>query len=103
MPCCWRPVAHQQAVASGNRRAPSPDGRGIIPLNDYDGETPYGGEQRNATAYVVGWQTEHERIFTASDVKAAVAYRNETDRKLNLDGVPAGQLPADAGVALFER
>lgn len=90
-------------MASGNRRAPAPDGAGIIPLRDYTGTTPYIGEQRSGTAYIVGWRTDHERIFTAADVKAAVTYRNTTDRTLNLDGVPAGQLPTDAGVALFGR
>lgn len=92
MSCCWRPVAHRQIVNS-TTRAPAPEGNGVIPLASYpEGGQPHSGEHRGETVYIVGWRTEHEALFPASDAKAAVAYRNSTDRELRLDMVPAHQL-----------
>lgn len=101
--CCWRPIAHQRPL-SADRRAPSTSATGAIPLNDQpDNALPYTGEGRNETIYLVGWGTEHERLFPATDAKQAVAYRNDIDKKLRIDPVPASQLPTGAVVELLAR
>lgn len=104
MSCCWRPVAHQQLVASGMRHAPAPEGNGIIPLATHpDAQDAHVGELRNQTLYLVGWKTEHERLFLASDAKKAIAYRNETDKTLALDTVSGGQITSAAIDELLAR
>lgn len=95
MSCCWRPVAHQRPL-SANGRAPAPNSLGAIPLVGREDAAPYGGESRGETIYLVGWRTEHERLFLGVHAKDAVVYRNKTDRNLRLDPVAAGQLPAPA-------
>ncbi len=104
MSCCWRPVAHQQLIASGSRRAPAPEGNGIIPLSSYlNTSGAHTGELRNQTLYLVGWKTEHERLFLGTDAKKAIVYRNETDKTLALDTVTGGQITSTAIDELLAR
>lgn len=102
MSCCWRPVAHRQQTAG--RRAPQPDGTGVIQLTSYpDGGLPYSGPSAGQALYLVGWRSEHERLFLGTDGKAAVAYRNSIDKTLPIDRVTAQQLPTGAVQALLAQ
>ncbi len=104
MSCCWRPVAHQQLLASGMRRAPAPEGNGIVPLSSYpDARDAHTGELRYQTLYLVGWKTEHERLFLGTDAKRAIVYRNEIDKNLALDTVTGGQITSAAVDELLAR
>lgn len=91
MSCCWRPVAHR--LPSG-RRGVTLDGNGLIPIGDHE-SIRYSGPTAE-TFYLVGWGTEHERLFPASAAKEAVVYRNSVDRTLAIDPVSSTQLPASA-------
>lgn len=102
--CCWRPIAQQQSSlrADGNP-VPYRNQAGIVELQGYEGCTVrYDGPNKAATVYVVGWSTEHERAFPSHQARAAVVYRNETDRKLSIDQIQAGNLCRLAVEALWE-
>ena len=44
---------------------------------------PYNGKQRTASVYVVGLNTEYERVFVRKDNKDAIRYAKETDGVLH--------------------
>jgi hypothetical protein len=97
--CCWRPISQQIGARGGS--APRVGGNGVIPLNGYDDSTGYTDTGRNQTVYLVGWGTEHEKIFAGTDAKRAVAYRNKTNTDLVITPVQAQELPADAVAELL--
>lgn len=100
--CCWRPVAHQQPVRTDGTRRPEPDNTGLITLASYPESTKkHSGEYRAKTVYLVGYDTEHERLFRHDDAKAAVAYKNGIDRNLPFDRFVAGNMPDDAIADLY--
>lgn len=103
MSCCWRPVAQQQGVrrADGSLR-PEPSGTGVVPLTSYpDCQQPHAGQHRAKTIYLVGWKTEHEKLFRNDEAKAAVVYSNSADKKLMVDRIPASQICDQAIVDLY--
>lgn len=53
---------------------------------------PHTGDHRDERVYVVGWGTEHEKMFKASDSKRAVSYRQLTDRNLRISQINADQI-----------
>lgn len=93
--CCWRPIAQQQSTRTDGSPTPYRNGDGVVELQAYpDCTAAYTGARRSETVYIVGWRTPHERLFAAGQGRAAVVYRNETDRKLAIDQVQAGNLCA---------
>ncbi len=61
--------------------------------------TPYHGAFRSATIYVVGFQTDQERLFVRGDVAHAVEYAKQN--KLSISHLPARQFCHDAMVEFF--
>jgi hypothetical protein len=101
MSCCWKPVATQMHVISDSP-LPRVDGSGTIALASYpDSRQPHNGKHRNQVVYIVGWRTEHERLFPHSEAKAAVLYRNSIDPTLQLAPVQANQLCEAAIMDLY--
>lgn len=93
MSCCWKPASKRQNTANFGQRMPQPDGSGTIPLAAYpDCRQPHNGAHRDSTVYLVGWRTEHEKLFLDSDAKQAVIYRNGIDPTVQLTSVPASQI-----------
>lgn len=103
MSCCWRPISQQIAsMRSDGNPVPYRDASGLVAIQGYEDCTQaYTGSRKIETVYIVGWSTEHERLFPASRARDAVVYRNETDRKLSIDQVQAGNLCALAVEALW--
>ena len=101
MSCCWKPISAQMNVVSDSP-LPQVNGSGTITLASYpDGGPPHAGKHRNQVVYIVGWKTEHERLFPHSEAKAAVIYRNSIDPKMQLAPVQGNQLCEQAVVDLY--
>lgn len=84
--------------------APQLNAYGLLPLRGFeDCATPYTGNHKAASVYVVGYGTEHERLFRRTDRNAALEYQSTAspDGKLNLFQAPVTQLCADAALAVF--
>lgn len=82
--------------------------QGVIELQamadcaDSDCLAPYNGEHRNDLVYLVGWNTEHERLFR--DGKEAVAWKNHLGggkATLSNHRVLASELPGRAVRELY--
>lgn len=65
--------------------------------------TPYNGDHRFDTAYLVGWNTEHEKLFRGdrTNARRAVAYANANGR-LRTDRILLTELPLRAVRELLE-
>lgn len=101
MSCCWKPVSAQMNVISDSP-LPRVGGDGVVPLASYpDCTQPHAGKHRNQVIYIVGWKTEHERLFPHSEAKAAIIYRNSIDRTLQLAPVQGNQLCNRAVIDLY--
>ena len=73
---------------------------GVYELASHRGCTrPYNGRSRTKSVYVIGLNTEHERIFHRKDNRAAIRYAKETDEILHHIG--ADRLCHEAMEAFF--
>lgn len=82
------------------RTYPRPDETGTIMLQSVPECTEaYDGAFRKSTVFIVGYGTEHERVFKRADRNAAIAAAREN--KATLDQVIAGQLCAETVESLF--
>lgn len=76
---------------------------GVYQLGTYpDCTTPYTGEYRTQEVYVIGFRTEHERIFRRSAKAAAVAYYNSFNPPIPLWHDAAGNFCSQAMLDLLD-
>ena len=79
---------------------PQAGANGIYPLASHPECTrPYNGKSRTQSVYVVGLNTERERVFKRKDNKDAIRYAKETDEILH--HLAADTLCHEAMEALF--
>lgn len=109
MPCCGG-RSTSRATNSGLPGAPRLNQTGVIELasladcTDPDCLAPYSGVHRHATAYIVGWNTEHERLFKANEGKAAAAWASHLgDGVLKNDRIILAELSVRAVEELLAR
>lgn len=78
MPCCGKSTA--RSTFMGQVGSPRFGQTGVIELamladcDHPDCITPYNGKHRLDLAYLVGWNTEHERLFKSNEGKKAAAW-----------------------------
>lgn len=93
------PPESLKALRSGYP-GPKPNAKGMYPMAAApDCDEPYWGEFNTANVYVVGQQTELEKIFRRSQKREASAYARQHD--LEIRPYLARSLPRDAMVAFF--
>lgn len=106
MPCCGKSTS--RSTYMGLPGSPRFTAQGVIELASINGCTeldclaPYAGKHRNDLVYLVGWGTEHERLFRKG--KEAAAWANHLgggSAQLRNDRVMASELPARAVRELF--
>lgn len=105
MPCCGKSTSRStyMGIPGSPRFGPT----GVIELRSLEGctepdcITPYQGEHRTDVAYLVGWNTEHEKLFRGRDSKVATGYANEhadpgSRHGLRIDRIMLTELPIRA-------
>ena len=84
---------------NGTFARPTPGPRGALQRSGATTDAPYTGRHRNQSVMIVGYGTEHERIFTTPERVAARRYAKQ--HQLGLSRAIASQLPHDIGVSVF--
>jgi hypothetical protein len=81
---------------------PQVGANGIIPLLAYpDCTQPHSGVFRSERVYIVGWGTEHERLFRSTQAAQAITYRNGTDKNLRISRADCDKLCDQAVTDLY--
>lgn len=83
---------------------PQPNAYGLYTLQGHeDCTTPYVGPYKASTIYIVGYTTEHERLFRRSDRNRALQYQTEASpgTRLSILMAPATMLCSSAVEALY--
>jgi hypothetical protein len=84
---------------NGTFARPEPGPRGALQLAGATTDAPYTGRHRNQSVMIVGYGTEHERVFTTPERAEARRYAKE--HQLGLTRAIASQLPHDIGVSVL--
>lgn len=76
---------------------------GIYDLLNRTSDEPYYGANSHKSAYIVGYRTEFEKVFTKADSREASAYAAMADPagRLRMFQAASGRLPLDVGLALW--
>lgn len=90
---CWKPNEDRRENWQ-RANSPQPRENGVIPLAAYpDCLQPHGGDHREDTAYIVGYNTAYEKVFPRARRYEAVKYRKRAaDTRLKMDSVPVKHL-----------
>lgn len=96
--CCWTPNTQIGPMSNPAPGDPTYGPTGVIALQAYpDCMEPYNYEHRADMAYLVGWTTEHEKVFRSDQSGAAIGYATSFgEPPLRIDRVLLTSLCAQA-------